>query len=233
MDTLFSCFSFKLISRTVPGNVQIRGEADTAAIVTVNENPTWRYPSLRGSAAQTSPRSGATSAAPAAQTSPRSGATSAASAAQTSYFYGGDYADNTAGPVFKEVEIAAVIPAATPDGWDEMSAVTGRVFVAQSPERFTYDADGNMTSDGRFRYTWNAENRLVRAQELVAPTNRNPYTIAYAYDHKGRMVSKRITENDGSDTLIKSIAYVWDGWNVIRETVTNPSTLQPFNSSTD
>ena len=88
--------------RTVPGNVQVRGEADTDAIVTVNENPTWR---------------------------------------DGEYFYGGDYADNTAVPVFKEVEIAAVIPAAMPDGWDEMSAVTGRVFVAQNPEQFTYDAD--------------------------------------------------------------------------------------------
>ncbi len=103
------------------------------------------YAQVRGSAAQTS-------VAPAVQTSPRSGA--------TSYFYGGDYADNTTLPVFKEVEVAAVIPAATPDGWDEMSAVTGRVFVAQTPEQFTYDADGNMLTDGRFRYTRNGENHL-------------------------------------------------------------------------
>ena len=101
---------------------------------------------------------------------------------------------------------------------DEIAAVTGRVFVAQTPEQFTYDADGNMLTDGRFRYTWNAENRLVRAQELVAPTNRNPYTVTYAYDHQGRMVSKRITENDGHDTLVKSTTYLWDGWNIIRET---------------
>ncbi len=107
--------------------------------------------------------------------------------------------------------------ASSPDGWDEMSAVTGRVFVAQNPEQFTYDADGNMLTDGRFRYTWNAENRLVRAQELCAPTNRNPYTIAYAYDHRGRMVSKRITENDGNDTLVSATTYLWDGWNIIRE----------------
>ena len=32
--------------------------------------------------------------------------------------------------------IAAVVPASSPDGWDEMSAVTGRVFVAQTPETF-------------------------------------------------------------------------------------------------
>ena len=43
---------------------------------------------------------------------------------------------------------------------NDMSAVTGRVFVAQNPEQFTYDADGNMTCDGRFRYTWNGENHL-------------------------------------------------------------------------
>ena len=30
------------VSRTVPGNVQVHGEADAAAVVTVNENPTWR-----------------------------------------------------------------------------------------------------------------------------------------------------------------------------------------------
>ena len=170
--------STKYTQRTVLGNVQVRGEADPASVVTVNENPTWR---------------------------------------NGEYFYGGDYADNSAVPVFKELEIAAVVPASSPDDWDEMSAVTGRVFVAQNPEQFTYDADGNMLTDGRFRYTWNGENRLVRAQELVAPTNRHPYTVSYAYDHRGRMVSKRITENDGQDTLVKSIAYLWDGWNIIRE----------------
>ena len=137
--------------RTVPGNVQIRGEADTAAIVTVNENPTWRYPSLAGSAAQTSPRSGATSAQPqlrrkAAETSVEVGGGSA------SYFYGGDYADNSAVPVFKELEIAAVVPASSPDDWDEMSAVTGRVFVAQTPEQFTYDADETQWP-GAFRFS--------------------------------------------------------------------------------
>ena len=116
-----------------------------------------------------------------------------------------------------KLAVIVALPASSPDGWDEMSAVTGRVFVAQNPEQFTYDADGNMLTDGRFRYTWNGENRLIRAQELCAPTNRSPYTLTYAYDHRGRMVSKRITENDGNDTLVKSVSYLWDGWNIIRE----------------
>ena len=69
----------------------------------------------------------------------------------------------------------------------------------------------------------NAENRLVRAQELYAPTNRAPYTVTYAYDHRGRMVSKRITENDGSNSPISILhsTFVWDDWNIIRESVRN------------
>ena len=38
----------------------------------------------------------------------------------------------------------AVLPAPTPDGYDEIAAVTGRVFVAATPEQFTYDADDGM-----------------------------------------------------------------------------------------
>ena len=64
--------------------------------------------------------------------------------------------------------------------------VGGLLAVVRDGETYlpTYDANGNMLTDGRFRYTWNAENRLVRAQELVAPTNRHPYTVSYAYDHR-------------------------------------------------
>ena len=62
---------------------------------------------------------------------------------------------------------------------------------------------------------------FFRAQELYAPTNRNPYTVTYAYDHRGRMVSKRITEDDGSNSPISILhsTFVWDDWNIIREIV--------------
>ena len=50
---------------------------------------------------------------------------------------------------------------------------------------FTYDADGNMTSDGRFHYFWNGENRLVCASNAEV-------VVTYAYDHRGRMVSKTL-----------------------------------------
>ena len=59
------------------------------------------------------------------------------------------------------------------------------VLVAKTPEQFTYDADGNMTSDGRFHYTWNGENRLICA-------SNSEYIVTSAYDHRGRMVTKTL-----------------------------------------
>ena len=128
------------------------------------------------------------------------------------YFYGGDYADNTFSATNKPVEIVAVLPAAAPGGEDEISAVTGRVFVAKTPERFTYDADGNMTGDGRFTYTWNDENRMVMVSNAEV-------VVTYAYDHKGRMIRKDIMRT-GSDTVHSE--YIWDGWNIVREELRTP-----------
>jgi len=51
----------------------------------------------------------------------------------------------------------------------------------------------NLTSDGRFTYTWNAENRLIKAETRDdLPLDVPRYRIEYAYDHQGRMVSKDI-----------------------------------------
>ena len=54
---------------------------------------------------------------------------------------------------------------------------SGTVFIARTPETFTYDADGYMISDGRFHYFWNGENRLVCA-------SNSEYVVTYAYDHR-------------------------------------------------
>ena len=45
---------------------------------------------------------------------------------------------------------------------------TGNVFVPPATETYTYDADGNLTQDGRWNYTWDAENRLIRLTGRVS-----------------------------------------------------------------
>ena len=128
-----------------------------------------------------------------------------------SYFYGGDYADNTTSNLWKELEIYAAINPPGTNTPDVVYASTGTVFVAKTPELFTYDADGNMTSDGRFHYTWNGENRLVMA-------SNDTTIVTYAYDHRGRMVTKTLCSS-APLRLIKNITYIWDDWNIIREVV--------------
>jgi len=60
--------------------------------------------------------------------------------------------------------------------------VSGHQYVAQEPEHFQYDADGNLTNDGRYAYFWDAENRLVA---MTNNTSVGPvYNLTFAYDAK-------------------------------------------------
>lgn len=57
----------------------------------------------------------------------------------------------------------------------------------------TYDADGNLTSDGSFTYCYDAESRLTSI--LSAGTCASPTTIVatYAYDTTGRRKSRAVS----------------------------------------
>ena len=59
-----------------------------------------------------------------------------------------------------------------------------------------------------FTYTWNDENRMVSASNAEV-------VVTYAYDHKGRMIRKTISRGDAEP---QTVTYIWDGWNIIRET---------------
>ena len=87
-----------------------------------------------------------------------------------------------------------------------------RRFAAMGPRYATAaDADGNMTADGSgWHYAWNGENRMVCA-------SNDDVLVTYEYDHRGRMVRKEISSRD---TETQSFAYVWDDWNILRETLT-------------
>ena len=98
-------------------------------------------------------------------------------------------------------------------------ATTNHLFTAQSPELFAYDADGNLTQDGRFTYTWNAENRLIKAEtrdDLNLPSLPR-HRVEYAYDHQGRMVWKEVSDVS-KNCKLKTVNYLWDNWNIISET---------------
>lgn len=102
-------------------------------------------------------------------------------------------------------------------------------------QTFTYDADGNITNDGLWDYTWDAENRLVR---MVATNNSvlagNPNLwIDFKYDYMGRRVEKKVI-NQTSSTVVTWRRFLYDGWSIIAEYSVSPqsSALSPLRSYT-
>jgi len=66
--------------------------------------------------------------------------------------------------------------------------VTGNLFVPRRPEVFTHDPDGNLTSDGRWSYSWDAENRLLRVQSRSDTPQASWRRVEWQYDALGRRI---------------------------------------------
>jgi RHS repeat-associated protein len=109
------------------------------------------------------------------------------------------------------------------------------VEVASVLQGFTYDEDGNLTSDGLVDYTWDAENRLVRMETSAnALTYGFPHRLLeFKYDYLGRRVQKRVVDVD-QNVELSNRRYLYDGWNVIAEyaVVAGPASLVLLRSYT-
>jgi hypothetical protein len=88
--------------------------------------------------------------------------------------------NNASGPVWRPVTVTAT----------GLTTVTGNVFVAKTPEVFSYDLDGNMTSDGRWNYTWDAENRLIKVESRPDTPSSSWRRIEWTYDALGRRIQQ-------------------------------------------
>jgi RHS repeat-associated protein len=97
---------------------------------------------------------------------------------------------------------------------DIVATSVGHQFLPQTPEHYTYDADGNLTQDGHWNYTWDAENRLVK---LSPSTTLGPQiSLAFEHDWQGRRIHKQVWANTGwSGTPTNDVKFVYDGWNLI------------------
>lgn len=93
-----------------------------------------------------------------------------------------------------------------------------------STESFTYDADGNLIQDGRYKYTWDAENRLIIIQtrpDLGTNTggpDAGDKLLEFAYDYMGRRIAKWHAVHNGSYWDYSGHTdqrYLYDDWNVV------------------
>ncbi|MCK4982462.1 MAG: hypothetical protein KAS17_06040, partial [Victivallaceae bacterium] len=100
---------------------------------------------------------------------------------------------------------SSVTSAYTLNNLNQYTAITNPT---QSP---TYDTDGDMTSDGTWDFTWNAENRLIVAEKSDAK-------LEFKYDYMGRRVEKKVySGSTGNWTLDTHLKFVYNGYEQIEE----------------
>lgn len=112
---------------------------------------------------------------------------------------------NTA-PVWQSVTVAA----------SGQGSVTGHIYVPENPEVYTYDADGNLLSDGRWSYTWDGENRLLSMTSLAGAPSGSQMQLEFAYDWQGRRIQKMVLTNNGGGYVGQyTNSYLYDGRNCL------------------
>jgi RHS repeat-associated protein len=137
-----------------------------------------------------------------------------------SYYAGTAPVSNAAAAVDAELKIVGVRNHAGPAGEDAVTEEIGRSFVPQTPESFTHDLDGNLTSDGRFSYTWDGENRLIAVEAHATTPATAKVKLTMLYDAHSRRVQKQVhTWNAGTSAyqLSTTLRFLYDGWNLIAE----------------
>jgi RHS repeat-associated protein len=138
--------------------------------------------------------------------------------------------NNAPSAVWQSITNVAVLAGAGTNGTDIVTTKTGNALVPKTPEAFTYDADGNMTSDGRFTYLWDAENRLLQVESLTnAPTGAK-VKVTWTYDARSRRIQQQsYTEQSGTLVLTSNLKFLADGWRHIAELdATNNAPLKTY-----
>ncbi len=154
------------------------------------------------------------------------------------YFWRTWSVDNASTLVRENVRIAAALPGAGPGGEDLATLKTGQLFLSKATETFTYDADGNLTEDSRWTYTWDAENRLLGMEEksFTAVAGWERHKLSFGYDAYGRRIRKAVQTWDTGASQWEpesDLAFLYDGWNLLAEVnVANPSTPKLLRSYT-
>lgn len=136
------------------------------------------------------------------------------------YFYKELAVDNSAAPVYAAVNVVGARNNFGAGGEDAVTEKGGRAFVPQAVESYGYDADGNLTADGRWSYAWDAENRLVSMEARPNVPAEARLRLEFAYDFSGRRIEKKVSAWNaaaGGYQLQAVSRFVYDGWNLMAE----------------
>jgi RHS repeat-associated protein len=141
------------------------------------------------------------------------------------YFWGELPVNNSTGAVWLSLTNFAVLTNASNP--DIETNIAGNEFLAATPEIYGYDLDGNLTNDGHWSYTWDAENRLAKMSARVSAGPQ--ISLQFDYDSQGRRIRKQVWGNTGwSGGATNDLRFVYDAWNLIGELNTNTATVRTY-----
>lgn len=124
----------------------------------------------------------------------------------------------------------------TTKGYETLNRLTNITTINSQPSTlnsFSYAdnsaKDGNLTNDGRWTLTWDAENRLTAMTSLTTAPSGSKRKLEFVYDHQSRRIQKTVSAWNGSSYVAQSTnRFVYDGWNLIAVLSPNSSLLSSF-----
>ncbi len=136
---------------------------------------------------------------------------------------------NAAGAVWQSVTNLAVLQQGTNADIIDTPTYWQRVLLPSATESYSYDADGNLTQDGRWAYAWDAENRLLNMTSLSGNPSGSKLKLDFVYDYRSRRVQKIVSAWGGSSYAPQSTnRFSYDGWNLIAILDSQSSILSSF-----
>ena len=113
---------------------------------------------------------------------------------------------------WESLSITATAPGAT----TPTTTRTGALYIPPAGEAFTYDADGNLSSDWRWNYVWDRKNQLTSMTTSAAAIAAGVPNLEldYSYDSFGRRIRKAVSVNS---ILVQEHRFVYDDSNLLAE----------------
>ena len=139
--------------------------------------------------------------------------------------------DNSANasPLYSEIKLTATVDGGGVNGADAVSMERGSAFLHKAENALSYDNSGNLISDGRWNYKWNARQRLseMETTEAAISAGAPKEKYVYTYDWKHRKIKAQRylwnaeTGENGAWALVSENRRYYDEWNLIYEVTEN------------
>ncbi|WOO43393.1 RHS repeat-associated core domain-containing protein [Rubellicoccus peritrichatus] len=139
---------------------------------------------------------------------------------------------------YENIQLVGTYAGQGAGGVDAIAEVSTDAYLPPNAENFTHDADGNLTTDSKWTYTWNGDNRLIAMETIATAYNAGVprVKLEFAYDSQGRRFSKKVYDWDAGTSafvLSETVAFLYDGWNLLTELDGTGALIRSYTWGTD